>query len=77
MFKIGDIVKFTHMHDTDLGTSYEKAMKSCLNKIGKVINVYDYGCNPSSEVMFENKTTWVILNECLEKGHLEWIADED
>lgn len=39
MLKIGDMVKFTHMHDADLNTSYEKDMKKYLNKVGKVFQL--------------------------------------
>lgn len=82
MLKVGDTVKFTHMHENDMNQSFTENMLNSVGKIGTIVYIYNDneiadGELPYSGVRFEYGVTWLIYNECLEKGHLEWIKDED
>lgn len=77
--KIGDVVKFTHMHERDLNENYSLSMQDCIGKIGEIVGVYnDNDVNETYyEVKFQYGVTWFIDESCLETGHLEWVKNED
>lgn len=72
MIKVGDMVKLTNIR-TETCEPIMIVLFEYIDKIGTVIECRD----DIYAVKFEDGTEWYLDISETEKGHLEWVKDED